>query len=149
MSEAYQKWECSPWSKIYDLLKKKTNMDLSGLETKFCILRFNEPFTAFKVQGGAENNGKWQDVPPTGSDQIKLWHRDWNREWAVDVEWPVSEGKSAGDEGRSGRVACLWSDQNTPGTIPALDEAQRFSPAWTSIVKLAEGLVEGNKAFVV
>jgi hypothetical protein len=67
----------------------------------------------------------------------------------VDVEWPVSEGKKEGEEGRSGRVVCLWSDHNELGKIPALDEVQRFMPAWTSVVKLMDGLVEGSKGFVV
>ncbi|RDL40653.1 Peptide hydrolase [Venustampulla echinocandica] len=129
--------------------ENKATFHISGQETKACILRFNDPFTAFHVKGAAPSNGKWADVPASGSDQIKLWHRDWNREWVVDVEWPVSEGKREGEEGRSGRVVCLWSDNNVPGVIPALDEARRFAPKWTSIVKLMDGLVEGSKAFVV
>jgi hypothetical protein len=129
--------------------ENKATFHISGKESKACILRFDDPFSAFHVDGAASNDGKWEDVPESGSDQIKLWHRDWNREWVVDVEWPVSEGKSPGEEGRSGRVVCLWSDQNSPDTIPALDEAQRFSPEWTSITKLMDGLVEGSKAFVV
>jgi hypothetical protein len=129
--------------------ENKATFHISGLETKACIIRWDEPFTAFHVHGAASSNGKWADVPPSGSDQIKLWHRDWNREWVVDVEWLVSPGKNAGEEGRSGRVVCLWSDHNTPGTIPALDEVQKFAPAWTSVVKLMDGLVEGSKAFVV
>ena len=129
--------------------ENKATFHISGLETKACIIRWDEPFSAFHVHGAASNNGKWSDVPESGSDQIKLWHRDWNREWVVDVEWPISQGKEAGEEGRTGRVVCLWSDHNTPGTIPALDEVQRFAPAWTSVVKMMDGLVEGSKAFVV
>ena len=125
----------------------KATFNISGLETKACIIRWDEPFSAFQVHGAAPSDGKWADVPESGSDQIKLWHRDWDREWVVDVEWPVSEGKKEGDEGRSGRVVCLWSDHNQPGTIPALDEVQRFAPEWTSIVKVMDGLVEGSKAF--
>ncbi|KAG0652109.1 Vacuolar membrane protease [Hyphodiscus hymeniophilus] len=129
--------------------QNKATFHVSGIETKACVIRWDEPFKAFHVHGAAYNEGKWSDVPATGSDQIKLWHRDWNREWIVDVEWPVSPGKQEGEEGRTGQVVCLWSDHNTPGTIPALDEAQKFSPKWTSVVKLTEALVEGSKAFVV
>lgn len=129
--------------------ENKATFHIQGLETKACVLRFDDPFTAFHVDGAAPNDGKWSDVPSNGSDQIKLWHRDWNREWVVDVEWPVSEGKNPGDEGRSGRVVCLWSDHNLPGLIPALDEAQGFAPEWTSVVKMMDGLVEGSKAFVI
>ena len=129
--------------------ENKATFHISGRETKACIIRWDEPFAAFHVHGAASSDGKWADVPDSGSDQIKLWHRDWDREWVVDVEWPVSEGKKEGDEGRSGRVVCLWSDHNELGTIPALDEVQRFAPEWTSIVKLMDGLVEGSKAFIV
>ncbi|KUJ21238.1 putative zinc metalloprotease [Mollisia scopiformis] len=127
----------------------KATFHISGQETKACIIRFDEPFTGFHVRGAAPSNGRWSDVPESGSDQIKLWHRDWNREWVVDVEWPVSDSKKEGEEGRRGRVVCLWADQNKLGTIPALDEALRFSPAWTVITKMMDGLVEGSKAFVV
>jgi Peptidase family M28 len=129
--------------------QNKAKFHISGEETKACIIRFDDPFSGFTVQGAASSNGKWDDVPDSGSDQIKLWHRDWDREWVVDVEWPVSEGNNQGDEGRTGRVVCFWSDHNMPGTIPALDEARRFAPEWTSIVKLMDGLVEGSKAFVI
>ncbi|PBP19295.1 Peptidase family M28 family [Diplocarpon rosae] len=127
----------------------KATFHVSGVDTKGCILRFDDPFTAFNVHGAAKSDGKWNDVPESGSDQIKLWHRDWNREWVVDVEWPVSEGKQEGDEGRSGRVVCFWSDHNELGTIPALDEVQRFMPSWAAVTKLMDGLVEGSKAFIV
>jgi hypothetical protein len=129
--------------------ENKATFRLSGLETKACIIRWDEPFSAFHVHGAAHSDGRWSDVPESGSDQIKLWHRDWDREWVVDVEWPVSAGKQEGDEGRSGRVVCLWSDHNKLGTIPALDEVQQFAPAWSSVVKLMDGLVEGSKVFNV
>lgn len=132
-----------------DKALNKARFHISGQDTRGCVLRFDDPFSAFKVQGAALNDGKWADVPDTGSDQIKLWHRDWDREWVVDVEWPVSEGKLPGDEGRSGRVVCLWSDHNLPGTIPALDEIQAFAPEWAVITKMSDGLVEGSKAFNV
>jgi hypothetical protein len=129
--------------------ENKARFHVSGRDTRACIIRWDEPFTAFHVHGAASNDGKWDDVPETGSDQIKLWHRDWDREWVVDVEWPVSEGKKPGEEGRSGRVVCLWSDHNELGVMPALDEVQRFMPPWTSAVKMMDGLVEGSKRFII
>jgi hypothetical protein len=56
--------------------------------------------------------------------------------------------KRAG-EGLSGTVVCMWSDANVEGTIPALDEALRFLPAWAAVSKFSEGLVEGRKKFEV
>ena len=129
--------------------QNKATFHISAIETRACIIRFDDPFTAFHIHGAASSDKRWADVPESGSDQIKLWHRDWNKEWIVDVDWPVSDGAQVGDEGRSGRVVCLWSDHNDLGTIPALDEAQRFSPDWTSVVKLMDGLVEGSKSFVI
>jgi hypothetical protein len=35
------------------------------------------------------------------------------------------------------------------GTIPALDEVQRFAPKWATVTKAMDGLVEGSKPFVV
>ncbi|KAK6611904.1 peptidase family m28 family [Botrytis cinerea] len=129
--------------------ENKATFHISGLETRACILRFDDPFSEFKVHGGAKTEERWDDVPDSGSDQIKLWSRDWNKEWKVDVEWAVGEDMKPGEEGRTGRVVCLWSDANERGVIPALDEARRFSPDWTSVVKLMDGLVEGSKRFVV
>jgi hypothetical protein len=129
--------------------ENKATFQISARESKACVIRFDDPFSEFKVQGAAQNNDKWADVPESGSDQIKLWHRDWNRSWMIDVEWPVSDNRRKGEEGRSGIVVCMWSDFNERGVIPALDEVERFSPEWTSIVKLMDGLVEGGKRFVV
>ncbi|KAM3070478.1 hypothetical protein ACMFMG_010301 [Clarireedia jacksonii] len=129
--------------------ENKATFHILGQETRACVLRFDAPFIEFNVHGSARSEQPWDDIPDSGSDQIKLWHRDWNKPWDVDVEWPVSDDKRPGEEGRTGQVVCLWSDHNTPGAIPALDEAQRFAPPWTSIVKLTDGLVEGSKRFIV
>jgi len=145
--KVYQDWLSYNVSRVEG--KNEARFHISARESKACILRFDEPFTAFSVAGAAPSDGRWADVPESGSDQIKLWHRDWDREWVVDVAWPVSPGKQTGEEGRNGRVVCLWSDHNEFGTIPALDEAQRFAPKWTSIVKVMDGLVEGSKPFMV
>ena len=67
----------------------------------------------------------------------------------MDVEWPVGDGKAMGEEGREGRVVCLWSDANRQGVIPSLEEARRFVPEWVGISKLADGLVEGSMEFNV
>jgi hypothetical protein len=48
-----------------------------------------------------------------------------------------------------GKVVCLWSDTNREGIIPALDEARKFLPVWTAVTKLGDGLVEGEKRFIV
>ncbi|RKF56094.1 Vacuolar membrane protease [Erysiphe neolycopersici] len=129
--------------------ENKAVFEVSGLETKACIIRFNHPFSSFYVHGAAAHHGDWVDVSDTETKQIKLWHRDWNKKWVVEFEWPVSQDKEPGEEGRSGDVVCLWSDHNIAGTIPALDEIEKFMPVWATKTKLTDGLVEGRKAFVV
>lgn len=142
----YQDWLSYNITRVPD--QNAATFHISGRETKACVLRFDSPFSKFKVHGSSTGD-EFGSVPESGSDQLKLWHRDWNQEWVVDIEWPVSEGKLPGDEGIQGRVVCLWSDQNTPGLIPALDEIYRYAPAWAGISKLTDGLVEGSKPFNV
>ena len=137
------------YTAMRDFAENKATFHILGKETRACVLRFDDPVSRVYVHGAADNNGQWADVPESGSDQIKLWSRDWNKTWEVDVEWHASNGKQPGEEGRSGRVVCLWSDHNGPGIIPALDEVMGFSPVWSTVTKLSDGLVEGSKAFNV
>lgn len=125
--------------------ENKAVFHILGHETKACAIRFNQDFFSFHVHGATFHHDDFNK----GSNQIKLWHRDWEREWIVEVEWPVTEDKKPGEEGRSGEVVCLWSDHNELGTIPALDELESFMPDWATSVKLSEGLVEGRKTFVI
>ena len=108
-----------------------------------------------------------------GSKELRLWSRIWEREWSGEVHWnakhKTGERATAGQEndwgrgskgldekkasrrageggkgdGIEGQVVCLWSDANTPGTIPALDELWRFAPGWVAVTKARDGLVEG------
>lgn len=60
-----------------------------------------------------------------------------------------SEDTAQSDKGLDGKAVCLWSDDNKPGLIPALDEIRRFMPIWSAVTKYGDGLVEGSKPFVV
>jgi hypothetical protein len=119
-----------------------------GRNTRACTLRFNRAIKDYHVEGSGSDE-RFDRVPEQGSDQIRLWHREWDQPWIVDVEWGVSDGKAPGDEGMEGRVVCLWSDDNVDGVIPALDEVRRFAPAWSAVTKWSDGLVEGSKGFIV
>jgi len=121
---------------------------LSGQNTRSCVIRFDRPIRDFNVLGSSRDD-RFDAVPETGSDQIKLWHREWDQPWIVDVEWPIDDGKKSGEEGMDGRVVCLWSDDNVEGMIPALDEVRRFMPTWAAVSKLSDGLVEGSKPFII
>jgi len=121
---------------------------LSGQNTRSCVIHFERPIRDFNVLGSGRDD-RFDAVPETGSNQIKLWHREWDMPWTVDVEWPVGEGKKPGEEGMEGRAVCLWADDNVEGVIPALDEVRRFMPTWAAVSKLSDGLVEGSKPFII
>jgi hypothetical protein len=121
---------------------------LSGVNTRACALRFDRPIKNFSVLGGARDD-RFDPVPETGSKEVRLWHREWDQTWTVDIEWAVGAGKRPGDEGMEGKVVCLWSDDNIEGVIPALDEVRRFAPVWSAVQKASDGLVEGNKRFII
>ncbi|KAI9703734.1 MAG: hypothetical protein M1836_007504 [Candelina mexicana] len=128
--------------------KNEARFQLYGRNTRACKLVFHAPISNFSVAGAGKDE-RFEAVPKSGSSEIRLWSRDWEKAWTVDVQWSVGEGESEGEEGRDGSVVCLWSDNNDSGVIPALDEIRRFAPDWVAVTKLADGLVEGRKAFVV
>lgn len=137
--------------------------------TKSCYLKFAKPIKRFTVAGGTAWDDRFGRIPDAGLNHILLWRRDWDKTWEVDVEWEAEAsavgvienvngtvGDTGMDElkprvaaGLDGNVTCIWSDINTPGTIPALDEAIQYAPAWAVITKFAAGLVEGTKSFKV
>lgn len=151
-------------------------IEIDAVDTKACFLHFDRPVSKLDVLGGSgwdERFGRW---PEDGVGLVKLWRRDWDKVWTVDVEWTDKDASATDEEwvvveehgddgvredglggdgelrartGLEGYVACQWSDANTPGVIPALDEALKYAPAWAAISKLAEGLVEGTKRFMV
>ncbi|KAI4158950.1 MAG: hypothetical protein LQ342_006983 [Letrouitia transgressa] len=57
------------------------------------------------------------------------------------------EGRGA--KGLDGKIVCLWSDANQPGVIPALDEMWKYLPVWVAVSKAGDGLVEGEKRFMI
>ena len=126
--------------------KPEARFYVSGLETRACKILFNKPITDFSVNG-ADNSRRFDKVSGYGSKELRLWSRTWGRGWNVHVKWEA-DGNVSGD-GMDGRVVCLWSDANAIGTIPALDEVKRFAPVWVAVSKSQDGLVEGEKAFLV
>lgn len=142
--------------------------------TKSCYIRFATPIKRFAVVGGTDWDDRFGRLPNSGLSQITLWRRDWDKVWEVDIEWDVealmaiaatedyeiadgeagassveTELKPRNANGLDGNVTCIWSDHNTPGTIPALDEALEYAPSWAVITKFQAGLVEGTKSFKI
>lgn len=177
----------------------RARIHVAANNTKACFLQFDSAqqqqrrVTGLRVHGGAGWDDRFGPFPEGGVQTLKLWHREWDRPWVVDVEWTggldgdgsggdqgtvmAAHGHGDGRDGRhgdgelrrrraeeaaaaaaaaaaasgalKGAVVCIWSDANVPGTVPALDEALAFAPAWAAVTKMSEGLVEGRKAFEV
>lgn len=153
----------------------QAKLKVDAKNTKSCYLKFAKPIKRFTVAGGNGWDDRFGRIPDNGIKQLTLWRRDWNKVWEVDVEWdadtedaiaqhvddkdddhiaisdvPVDELKARKSvAGLDGTVTCIWSDINTPGTIPALDEAIQYAPTWAVVTKVATGLVEASKSFLV
>lgn len=150
----------------------RAKLTVDAKNTKSCFLKFARPIKRFAVAGSNGWDDRFGRMPHSGLGHILLWRREWDTPWEVDVEWDVEgaahktemdddkanrqEAMSETDElkarsagGLDGNVTCIWSDINSPGTIPALDEAIQYAPAWAVITKFAAGLVEGTKSFMI
>lgn len=151
----------------------QAKLKIDAKNTKSCYLKFAKPIKRFTVVGGNGWDDRFGRTPDSGLRQITLWRRDWVKVWEVDIEWDadndasknlvseidevdgstaasdVDELKARNKAGIDGNVSCIWSDINTPGTIPALDEAIQYAPTWAVMSKLASGLVEASKSFLI
>ncbi|KAL1965351.1 hypothetical protein VTN77DRAFT_5788 [Rasamsonia byssochlamydoides] len=125
--------------------RHQARFQITGLNTRACVLSFDSPISRFRVAGSAVDEQRFPTTFPAGTREIRLWSRTWENTWTVDVEWERREG-SEGSE-LSGKATCLWSDSNSRGVIPALDEIRQYSPDWVAVTKLASGLVEGSRSF--
>ncbi|PGH20419.1 hypothetical protein AJ80_03564 [Polytolypa hystricis UAMH7299] len=130
---------------------KKAHFEISGKNTRACRLKFDTPIRNYTVHGSALDE-RMPHTGPQGVAEIRLWSRTWERVWSVDVEWgeegeDAAVGSEDNDGGLSGKVICIWSDYNTSGVIPALDELRMFAPTWVGVTKFSDGLVEGSRAF--
>ncbi|AEO63218.1 uncharacterized protein THITE_2108145 [Thermothielavioides terrestris NRRL 8126] len=173
----------------------RARIEIAANNTKACFVEFARPVAGLRVQGSSGWDERFGQFPEAGVSSLRLWHREWDRPWVVEVEWKEAGGRESGglseadmtttppppvdrveghydlggsdgelrrrwsseddddDDGKGGAlhgaVVCMWSDANVAGTIPALDEALAFVPAWAAVTKLSEGLVEGRKGFSV
>jgi len=157
-------------------LEKRATIKVDGLNTKTCTIKFKRSVKSVGVRGGG---GPDHRIDPQGFKEdiaeFALWRSDWETPWVVDVEWDDGEDGEVGlpeDEagqtystaaqgelrarahrrdlrGLDGLVVCRWSDANTPGVIPALDEVWRYAPSWAIVsIKSKPALVEGTKSFM-
>ncbi|KAL4919308.1 hypothetical protein BDW62DRAFT_209791 [Aspergillus aurantiobrunneus] len=125
-------------------------LKISGQNTRACKILFDSPIKRFHVADTAYDP-RFPHTSTKGIKEIRLWSRTWETTWMVDVEWFNLEHTIPNDTlgPLTGQVVCLWSDYNQPGAIPALDEVRQYGPAWVGVSKVADGLVEGRKAFEI
>ena len=116
---------------------------LTGKNTKACRIIFDNPVSQVEIDDAA-HDPRYHTVAEDGSTQIRLFSRDWDKTFRINVTW---DGQEAG--GQTGKAVCLWSDANQLGTIPALDEVKKFEPVWSAVTKGSDGLVEGFKDFKI
>jgi hypothetical protein len=130
----------------YQISKNKTannaTIRVVGKNTRACRIMFDTPVSDLAVDG-AVSDPRFNATGDNGSQELRLWHREWSQPWNVDVSW-----KGHANSTFSGRVVCLWSDANA-GAIPAFDEVQHYLPVWAIATKISDGLVEGSKRFTV
>lgn len=127
--------------------KTEARFHVWGRNTRACKIQFKRPISDFRVDGAGEDK-RISRVSKNGCKEIRLWSRTWEKAWNVDVMWEVDEDREDHGNGLDGRIVCLWSDDNETGAIPAIDEVRHFAPEWVAVQKLADGLVEGSKAFL-
>lgn len=154
----YQDWMTVKAKRERNSTDTAVVIKVGGRETRACRLLFDTPISGFTVRGSSKQD---KGVSADGAKQLRLWSRQWEKPWDVNVWWSNTtgldiakdtkkkdDGKKA-TESHSGRAACLWSDANIPGTIPAFDEVKLYMPIWSIVTKLDDGLVIGYKNFTV
>lgn len=112
-----------------------------GRNTKKCRIVFEEPVAKVDIDGAAHDS-RYHSVAAGGSSEIRLFSREWDKTFKVQVRWSDKKTK-----GKKGKVVCMWNEVNEPGVIPAYDEVLRFQPVWSALTKGGNGLVEGYKEF--
>ncbi|KAG0693423.1 hypothetical protein DFH29DRAFT_396814 [Suillus ampliporus] len=127
---------------------------VQGLNTRSCTLQFsNRRVKNFHISGdGGKVLQGGSEVPEDGLEQIRLWSRDWEKEFEVDVDFAGSE-----DEKAKGRVSCGWAEYEsatvgggrTGGKIPSLEEVILFLPEWAVVTKSSAALFDAGREFEV
>ncbi|KAJ5587047.1 uncharacterized protein N7459_002812 [Penicillium hispanicum] len=124
--------------------------EISGKNTRSCRITMDRhPIVNFSVVGSSAPDERFLHPSSDGLHEIRLWSRTWQNKWTVDVDFSQHDtGPYLTDDSKiKGHVSCIWSDINTPGLIPALDEVKQYAPAWVALTKWKDGLVEAYREF--
>ncbi|RGP65768.1 aminopeptidase y [Fusarium sporotrichioides] len=152
--------------------ESKARIRIDAIDSRLCYVRTSRPIYGFAVDGASARDPRFGKFPSEGFSSVQLWRRDRDRPWTLNLylndrnaldmaESEREESEMAGDEELKARsveqaadrlevtVSCAWSDANTPGTIPALDELLKYMPTWAAVTKKNVGLVEVRKTHKV
>ena len=142
----------------------EATIKVQGKNTRACRLYFDQPATYVHVINSRNKNDRLHSEvmnatfiqqaayeADSGTNQVRLWSREWDGSWEIRINWAshAKEGRRDDYTSFEGMVACLWSDVNDRGTIPAYDEAEQFLPVWVGMTKMDDGLVIGSKRFSI
>jgi hypothetical protein len=151
----------------------KARLRIDAVDSRLCYVRTSRPIYGFAVDGAAARDPRFGKFPSEGFSSVQLWRRDRDRPWTLnlylndrsslsvttDLEQEEDKSMSGNElkvrstEQSADRlevtVSCAWSDANTPGTIPALDELLKYMPTWAAVTKKNVGLVEVRKTHKV
>jgi len=134
-------------------ITNEAKIKIAGQNTRACKILFNTPITSYDVQGAAPHDDRFPRMSKDGAKELRLWHREWSEPWTVSVKWPTNAGNKSrlrtARQAFEGKAVCLWSDANTLGVIPALDEVRHYMPSWAIVSKFSDGLVEASMSFSV
>lgn len=138
---------------------------VKGRNTRNCKIYFdNRPIVKYTVDGAVHGMQPPYTIQERGIREVRLWSRDWDKSFIVNVEWRDYLGLG---EGLKGRIACDWAEYASasaglPGQgdnpakggfrsakIPALEELLSFLPPWVVVTKAADGLVEAWETFEI
>ncbi|KIJ15630.1 hypothetical protein PAXINDRAFT_176502 [Paxillus involutus ATCC 200175] len=127
-----------------------------GLNTRSCTLQFaNQRISKFRViEDGEKGLQKGYEVPEKGLEQIRLWSRNFGKEFEVEVEWKDGD---ASEQDVEGRISCGWAEYESAtvgggksgGKIPSLEEIIQFLPEWAVVSKSRSGLFEARRSFSI
>ncbi|KAL4071336.1 hypothetical protein V8B97DRAFT_452974 [Scleroderma yunnanense] len=129
-----------------------------GQNTRNCYIELgNRRIVQFTVAGDGEKGLQTgYEIPDGGLDYIRLWSRDFGKEFKVDIAWQeYSDQASMGDV--KGHISCGWAEYEsgtvgggrTGGRIPSLEEAIAFLPEWTVVTKSAPALFSAGTPFEI
>ena len=127
-----------------------------GQNTRYCYITLgNRRITQFAVVGDGEKGLQTgYEIPDDGLDTIRLWSRDFGKEFEVDIEW---KGDAPSTEDVTGTISCGWAEYEsgtvgggrTGGKIPSLEEVIEFLPEWAVVSKSAAALFSAGSHFEI